>query len=88
MRKVVFTQDSFREYNNWIKEDVEVVEKIQLLLRDIMNDPFRGLGKPEPLKGNFSGYWSRRITQKDRLIYRVTNEAIEVAKCAGHYLDF
>ena len=87
MRKITFTQDAFKEYNKWIEEDLDVVEKIQLLLKDIINDPFRGLGKPEPLKRNFSGYWSRRITQKDRLIYRVTNEAIEIIKCAGHYDD-
>ena len=88
MRKFIFTQDAFRDYNKWIEDDIEIVDKIQLLLRDILNDPFRGLGKPEPLKKNFSGYLSRRITQKDRLIYRVTNEAIEIIKCAGHYNDF
>ncbi|HEX8462823.1 MAG TPA: Txe/YoeB family addiction module toxin [Segetibacter sp.] len=85
MRKITFTDDSFREYNNWIKEDFEVVQKIQLLLRDIQQNPFKGLGKPEPLKGDYSGIWSRRITHKDKLIYKVSNENIEVVKCSGHY---
>jgi len=86
MRKIIFTADAFKEYNEWIKKDFETVQKILLLLRDIQQNPFKGLGKPEPLKGNFSGYWSRRISQKDRLVYRVTNEAIEIIKCEGHYL--
>ncbi len=86
MRKITFTADAFKEYNEWIKKDFETVQKILLLLRDIQQNPFKGLGKPEPLKGNFSGYWSRRISQKDRLVYRVTNEAIEIIKCEGHYL--
>ena len=85
MRKITFTPDAFREYNNWIKEDFEVIQKIQLLLRDIQQNPFKGLGKPEPLKGDYSGFWSRRITHKDRLIYKVSNENIEVVKCSGHY---
>ena len=86
MRKIIFTADAFKEYNEWIKKDFETVQKILLLLRDIQQNPFKGLGKPEPLKGNFSGYWSRRISQKDRLVYRVTNEAIEIIECEGHYL--
>lgn len=85
MRKITFTPDAFREYNEWIKEDYEVVEKILLLLRDIQQNPFKGLGKPEPLKGLYSGYWSRRINQKDRLIYKVTNDNIEIVKCRDHY---
>jgi toxin YoeB len=85
MRKITFTPDSFREYNDWITLDTEMVKKIQLLLRDIQNDPFRGLGKPEPLKGNYSGFWSRRITQEHRLVYKVSNNDIEIIKCNGHY---
>ncbi len=85
MRKITFTPDAFKEYNDWVVRDFDVVQKIVLLLRDIQNDPFRGLGKPEPLKGNYSGYWSRRITHSDRLIYRVSNSDIEIVKCCGHY---
>ncbi len=85
MRKITFTPDAFREYNEWINEDSDVLQKIILLLRDIQNDPFRGLGKPEPLKGNYSGYWSRRITAKHRLVYRVSAESIDIIKCKDHY---
>jgi toxin YoeB len=85
MRKITFTPEAFREYNEWIKEDYQVVEKILLLLRDIQQNPFKGLGKPEPLKRNYSGYWSRRINEKDRLIYKITNENIEIIKCRDHY---
>ncbi len=85
MRKITFTSDAFKEYNQWIEDDYEIVQKIQLLLRDIQQSPFKGLGKPEPLKGDYSGYWSRRITQKDRLIYRISNQDIEIVKCRDHY---
>ncbi len=85
MRKITFTPDAFREYNDWIDKDFQVVQKIILLLREIQKDPFKGIGKPEPLKGNYSGYWSRRITLTHRLIYRITNENIEIIKCCDHY---
>jgi len=85
MRKITFTPDAFREYNEWINEDFEIVQKIILLLREIQKDPFKGIGKPEPLKGNFSGYWSRRITLTHRLIYKVSSEHIEIIKCRDHY---
>ncbi len=87
MRKITFTTDGFKEFNRLLEEDFSLMQKIQLLIRDIQENPFKGLGKPEPLKGNFSGYWSRRITQEHRLVYRVTNEAIEIIKCHGHYND-
>ena len=87
MRKIVFTPDAFKEYNEWIIEDYETVIKIQTILRDIQHSPFKGLGKPQPLKGEFSGFWSRRINQKDRLIHKVTNDTLEIIKCRGHYLD-
>ena len=85
MRKITFTPDAFREYNDWMAEDSEVVQKIILLLREIQREPFKGMGKPEPLKGNYSGYWSRRVTLTHRLIYRVTKESIEIIKCRDHY---
>lgn len=85
MRRITFTPDAFREYNEWMETDAETLQKIILLLRNIQGTPFSGLGKPEPLKGNFSGYWSRRITHADRLIYKVSNNDIEIIKCRGHY---
>ena len=85
MRKITFTADAFREYNEWIKEDFETVEKIVYLLRDIQQSPFKGLRKPEPLKGNYAGCWSRRINHKDRLVYRTNQDNTEIIKCKGHY---
>lgn len=57
------------------------------LIREIQRTPFEGTGKPEPLRGNLSGYWSRRITQEHRLVYRVTDEAVIIVSCRGHYED-
>ncbi len=84
MRQIAFTSDAFKEYNEWF-HDVDVIENIKILVRDIDRDPFRGLGKPEPLKGNWKGYWSRRINHEHRLVYRVSDTQITIVKCKGHY---
>ncbi len=85
MRHVRFTPDAFKEYNKWIELDRGTFEKIKELIKDISRDPFKGLGKPEPLKGNYAGFWSRRITQEHRLIYSITTDTINIVKCQGHY---
>jgi toxin YoeB len=85
MRTVAFTPKGFEEYNSWVEVDREIIDRIKLLIRDIDRDPFKGLGKPEPLKGDWSGYWSRRIDSEHRLIYKVSGEQILVVKCRGHY---
>jgi toxin YoeB len=85
VRNVSFTAIAFTEYNEWFENDMRIIQRIKALIRDIDHDPFRGIGKPEPLKGNWNGYWSRRIDQEHRLIYKVTNEQILIAKCKGHY---
>ena len=85
MKNVSFTPIAFNEYNEWFDNNSQVIQRIKTLIRDIDRDPFKGLGKPEPLKGNWSGYWSRRIDNEHRLIYKVTNEHILIAKCKGHY---
>jgi toxin YoeB len=84
MRQIAFTSDAFKEYNDWI-ERREIFDRIKILVRDIDRDPFQGLGKPEPLKGNWKGYWSRRINQEHRLIYWVSELQITIVKCKGHY---
>ncbi|MBA2761140.1 MAG: Txe/YoeB family addiction module toxin [Segetibacter sp.] len=78
---------AFNKYNEWIEQDKDVFNKIKELIKDISRDPFKGLGKPEPLKGNYAGFWSRRITQEHRLIYSVSSDLICVVKCNGHYFD-
>ncbi len=85
MRNVAFTKDAFREYNDFFIMDTRLVERIQELIRDIDRDPFKGIGKPEPLKGNWAGYWSRRIDREHRLVYKVSAIQILVVKCKGHY---
>lgn len=85
MRNVAFTKDAFSEYNQWFTDDLKIVVRIRELIRDIDRDSFKGIGKPEPLKGNWTGYWSRRIDQEHRLIYKVSETQILIVKCKGHY---
>ena len=85
MRNVVFTPVAFQEYNDWFEIKREFFTRIKALIKDIDRDPFNGIGKPEPLRGNWSGYWSRRIDQEHRLIYKVTDSQILIVKCKGHY---
>ena len=85
MRNVAFTKVAFSEYNQWFAIDMKLVVRIQQLIRDIDRDPFKGIGKPEPLKGNWTGYWSRRIDQEHRLVYKVSETQILIVKCRGHY---
>lgn len=85
MRNVAFTPIAFQEYNEWFETNGQLVIRIKALIRDIDRDPFKGIGKPEPLKGNWAGYWSRRIDQEHRLIYKITDAQILIAKCKGHY---
>ncbi len=85
MRNIKFTPDAFKEYNDWIEQDMFLFEKIKDLIKDISREPFKGLGKPEPLKGNYSGYWSRRINKEHRLVYSVKEDTINIVKCKGHY---
>lgn len=58
MRQVAFTPTAFKEYNDWFEDNPKIIERIKMLVREINNEPFKGLGKPEPLRGNWSGYWS------------------------------
>ena len=87
--KVKWTPNAWEDYLNWKKSDPKILGWINDLINDIQRDPFRGLGKPEPLKHALQGYWSRRITQEDRLVYRVTgkgkNQQIEIIQCRYHY---
>lgn len=84
-RKLVFDDRVFEEFMNWASEDRKIFLKIGELIREIQRTPFEGTGKPEPLKHQLKGFWSRRITQEHRLIYEVTNEEIRVISCRGHY---
>lgn len=84
--KIVFSASAWQDINTWVQEDRKVVKKINALIQDIARNGNEGIGKPEPLI-NMNGYWSRRITDKDRLIYKVQEDAILIAACKGHYGD-
>ena len=82
-----FTENAFAEYLYWQTHDKKTLRRINALLKELTRDPFEGTGKPEPLKGNLSGLWSRRIDEVNRLVYRVSEEQIEIYQCKGHYND-
>lgn len=87
--KIAFDSDAWDEYIEWQNEDRKTLRRLNALLQECTRDPFRGTGKPEPLSGNLSGWWSRRINREHRLVYRVTGsgdaQALEVAQCRYHY---
>ena len=85
MREVVFHQRALDDIAFWKKTSPPSVERIKKLLKAIQENPFSGIGKPEPLRHDYSGHWSRRITQEHRLVYRVTDEVIIVISCRFHY---
>lgn len=82
---MTFTNDSWNDYLYWQQTDMQVLKKINTLLKDITRNPFDGIGKPEPLKHEFAGCWSRRITDEHRLVYEVTNYSLVVISCRFHY---
>jgi toxin YoeB len=83
--RISFTPEALREYVEWQSEDKKTLKKINALLFDIMRNPYEGMGKPEALKHEFSGCWSRRIDDKNRLIYLTDDGGIIVIHCRGHY---
>ena len=83
--KYVFVDESWEDYLYWSKTDKKILERINDLIKDINRNPFKGLGKPEPLKHKYKGYWSRRITNEHRLIYQVKADEILILKCRFHY---
>ena len=83
---VSFSLDGWDEYTSWQTEDKRIIKKINALIRDIVRNGHSGIGHPEPLKHNLDGYWSRKINEKNRLIYRIFDDGkIEIIHCRGHY---
>jgi toxin YoeB len=82
---VTFTDDSWQEYLDWQTTDKKVLKKINALIKDIKRDPFDGIGKPEALKHELSGCWSRRITNEHRIVYEVSSCCIAIISCKYHY---
>ena len=85
MKQVSFEEKAFEDFTNWASQDKKLYTKIIALIKDIKRSPFLGLGKPEPLKHELSGYWSRRINDEHRLVYKVTDTMIIIASCKYHY---
>ena len=88
--RLLWTREALEDYEYWQRNDPKVATAINALIRDIReNDPFKGLGKPEPLKHSLKGWWSRRITREHRLVYRVSGKGaaqqLEIAACRYHY---
>jgi toxin YoeB len=87
--KLLWTEQCWKDYTYWQDVDLKMLQRINDLIRDMRRNPFQGIGKPEPLRNEMSGWWSRRITQEHRMIYRVTGsgeaQAIEIAACRFHY---
>ncbi|MCL2764439.1 MAG: Txe/YoeB family addiction module toxin [Treponema sp.] len=82
---IQFQLSAFNDYQQWFVDDKRIFVKINSFLKEILRTPFTGTGKPEPLKGNLSGFWSRRITDEHRLVYKVERDIIYVAGCKFHY---
>ena len=85
MRTVAFHGEAFGQFTDWAKADAKLYARLVRLIVETARDPFSGLGKPEPLRHQLKGYWSRRIDQENRLVYRVTDEAITIISCRDHY---
>jgi toxin YoeB len=87
MMQILFSPKAWNQYLYWQGQDRRAVKRINDLLEDIGRGGHQGIGKPEPLKENFSGFWSRRIDEKNRLVYRIHGNICEVVQCKGHYDD-
>lgn len=85
MMNKLFTNESWNDYLFWQQTDKKMIKRINELLKDIGRTPFSGMGKPEPLKFNLSGYWSRRIDNEHRLVYKIENDCIIILSCRYHY---
>jgi toxin YoeB len=85
MKKIVFEGNAFQDFTEWATIDKKLYKRIIDLIKDISRQPFAGLGKPEPLKHELKGYWSRRINDEHRLVYKVSDEDITIVSCRYHY---
>ena len=82
---LVFSAESWEEYLYWQATDPSTLKRINMLIKDMMRDPYRGIGKPEPLRHTFQGYWSRRITSEHRIVYKKVGDQIWIAQLRYHY---
>ncbi len=83
--RLLWEESAWEDYISWQSQDKKTLKRINQIIKDIQRSPFDGIGKPEPLRGNLSGYWSRRIDETNRIVYKETEGAIIIAACKGHY---
>ena len=86
MNKIWF-DEAWIDYIYWQTQDKKTLKRINSLIKDTERNPFEGIGKPEPLKGDLSGFWSRHIDDTNRFVYRINNDKLEILSCRGHYED-
>lgn len=83
--RIIWDEEAWSDYLYWQLQDKRTLKKINNLIKDIDRNQFEGIGKPEPLRENLTGFWSRRIDANNRLVYRIKDGVIEIAQCKGHY---
>ena len=83
----LWTDRGWNDYIYWQTDNKKMLKKINSIIKDIERNPFEGIGKPEPLKYKLSGWWSREISEPDRIVYRIKDGNLEIAQCKGHYDD-
>lgn len=83
--KLIFSEHAWDDYQYWLRTDKKLLKRLNSLIRDIQRSPYEGTGKPEPLKHGLSGYWSRRINDEHRLVYKVEDDAVFIAQARYHY---
>jgi toxin YoeB len=83
--KLIFHETAWEDYRYWQATDPKLLRRLNELIREASRTPFSGTGKPEPLRGPLSGWWSRRITKEHRLVYRASEEGLHIAQCRYHY---
>ena len=85
--KLLWEDRAWSDYLYWQTQDKKTLKRINALIKDIQRSPYQGIGKPEPLRGNLSGWWSRRIDETNRIVYYEQSEVIYIISCLGHYDD-
>ena len=83
----IWQDGAWEDYLYWQKEDKKTLKRINELLKDIDRNKYTGIGKPEPLRGELTGYWSRRIDDANRLVYKIDGNMVKIAQCGSHYRD-
>ena len=85
MKRIIFSKNAWEDYTSWQNQDKKTLKKINSLIKDIQSSPYEGIGKPEPLKYDLAGLWSRRIDREHRLVYSVEEEDLQIYSCKYHY---